>query len=139
MQTFRKDERLSSKKLIELLFSNGQSFKLHPFRVVWVRSEKPLPAPVQVLISVSKKAFKHAVDRNLIKRRLREAYRCNKDPFYSFLTERNECCLLALIYTGYKVVSSVETELKIISVLNRLQGDYRKQLATEKGLKEGMV
>jgi ribonuclease P protein component len=136
MQTFKKDERLSSKKLIELLFSKGQSFKFHPFRVVWLRLGQPLPAPVQVLISVSKKTFRHAVDRNFIKRRIREAYRCNKLPFYSFLNASNEYCLLALIYTGPRMVSSEEAEQKIILVLNRLQKDYRKQMTAEKDQKE---
>jgi ribonuclease P protein component len=131
MQTFRKEERLSSTKLIELLFSSGQSFTISPFRVIWMKYDEPLSAPARLLVSVSKKYHKRAVDRNLIKRRIREAYRRNKSPFYSFLAGRGEYCLLALIYTGLQLKPSWEIEEKIISVLNRLQENYSKHVAAE--------
>ncbi len=73
--TFKKSERLSSKKDIQELFNNGSSFYLYPFKVI------TLPADTsklhQVLFSVPKRLFKRAVDRNLLKRRMREAYRLN--------------------------------------------------------------
>src|SRR6266446_10214859 len=94
--TFKKEERLSRKKLIDELFKSGSSFYLAPFRIIFAPPEKigtglNLPpekvginsgetscaraAPAQVLISVSTKNFKRAVDRNKIKRLIREAYR----------------------------------------------------------------
>ncbi len=100
--TFKKSERLNSKKVIEKLFDkkgseNTKSVFLYPFRVSYVKgiegvefkvesefdnlstlNSSPLTHPSQILISVSKRYFKHAVDRNLIKRRTREAYRLNK-------------------------------------------------------------
>lgn len=100
--TFKKSERLNSKKVIEKLFDkkgseNTKSVFLYPFRVSYVKgiegeefkvesefdnlstlNSSLLTHPSQILISVSKRYFKHAVDRNLIKRRTREAYRLNK-------------------------------------------------------------
>ena len=100
--TFKKSERLNSKKVIEQLFDKkgretNQSVFLYPFRVscIGVRdlvlgdseiksdsltpnTQSLIPNNPQILISVSKRFFKHAVDRNLIKRRTREAYRLNK-------------------------------------------------------------
>ncbi len=81
-----KSERLCSKKLIEALFEGGhKSMSAYPIRAVFMSipeglapEDKPLP-PVQVLLSVSKRRFKHAVDRNRVKRQLREAYRLQKD------------------------------------------------------------
>lgn len=78
--TFPKDEKLTSEKLIKELFDKGSSFYLYPFKVFYMpHPDQGLPIH-QVLITVSRKLFPRAVDRNLIKRRMREAYRLNK-PF----------------------------------------------------------
>ena len=73
--TFKKSERLSQKKSIQELFDKGSSFYLYPFKVFFIPSEAP---DHQILISVPKNIFKRAVDRNTIKRRIREGYRLNK-------------------------------------------------------------
>ena len=77
--TFRKEERLSKEKHIQELFDKGSSFYLFPFKVLFLPNPDPAVQHHQVLISVSKKNFKRAVDRNLIKRRIREAYRLQKE------------------------------------------------------------
>src|SRR5687767_15833995 len=77
--TFRKEERLSKDKLIQELFDRGSSFYLFPFKVFFMLNPDKDVRFHQVVISVSKRNFKRAVDRNLIKRRIREAYRLNKE------------------------------------------------------------
>ena len=73
MFSFSKAERLCSRKAIDKLFAEGKSFTLFPLRILHLPQETN-----QVLISVSKRRFKRAVDRNAIKRRIREGYRLNK-------------------------------------------------------------
>jgi ribonuclease P protein component len=68
MYTFKKEERLCNKKLIDELFHNGSSFLCYPYRVSWLTVEENAEFPVQVLIAVPKKRYKRAVDRNLVKR-----------------------------------------------------------------------
>src|SRR5580698_8922914 len=86
--TFTKEERLCNKKLIHELFHKGSSFLCYPFKVSWLAVAEPQQFPAQVLLSVSKKRFKHAVDRNLLKRRIREAYRLGKQQnLYTGLQE----------------------------------------------------
>ena len=77
--TFKKNERITGEKRIESLFSNGQSFVAYPMRVIFAKtaSVADLP-PVSVLVSVPKKRIKSAVQRNRIKRLIRETYRLNK-------------------------------------------------------------
>ena len=77
MQTFSKSERLCSKIAIEKLVEEGKSFHLSPFKISWLSNTEE-SVPVQILISVPKRTFKRAVYRNLLKRRIREAYRKNK-------------------------------------------------------------
>jgi len=88
-ETFDKSERLCSTKVIASLFESGNIFYSSLFKVVWGRSPVTLPGPAQVAFSVSKKGFRHAVTRNLIKRRMREAYRKNKKTLYEHLSSEN--------------------------------------------------
>ena len=74
---FRKEERLRKEKDIQELFDKGSSFYLFPFKVFVLLETQDTPVH-QVLISVSKKNFKRAVDRNKLKRRIKEAYRLQK-------------------------------------------------------------
>ena len=76
--TYPKSEKLKSKKTIDLLFSKGKSVSKFPLRLVYVSLEDVIDSEVTVGVSVSKKYFKHAVDRNYYKRVLRETYRINK-------------------------------------------------------------
>ncbi|WP_320814249.1 ribonuclease P protein component [Flavobacterium sp.] len=77
--TYPKNEKLKSKKSIELLFSEGQSVSKYPLRLVYVENSLENEELVKFGVSVSKKYFKNAVDRNRLKRVLRECYRLNKN------------------------------------------------------------
>ncbi len=76
--TYPKSERLKSKTTIDLLFSTGKSVSKYPLRLVYVPVDLPDEEPIKLGVSVSKKYFKKAVDRNYFKRVLRETYRLNK-------------------------------------------------------------
>lgn len=117
MQTFSKAERLCSKVLIDKLVETGSSFNSFPFRVTWKKVDEGT-SPVQVLISVPKRVYKRAVDRNLLKRLIREAYRKNKMELYRAL--ENKKIHLMLIYTSKTIIEYTEMEEKIINVLKRL-------------------
>lgn len=118
MQTFTKAERLSSKTLIDSLIENGKSFSSAPFRITWQKVEEA-PVPVQVLLSVPKRIYKRAVDRNLLKRRMREAYRKQKNELYDHLGKKN--ILLMIVFTSAKVMEYKEMEEKIREALQRLK------------------
>ena len=118
--TFPKEEHLCRKKLIDELFSGrGSSFGVYPLRLIWLPAAAPTAAPPQVLISVSKRTFKRAVDRNYIKRLLREAYRLNK---YRLLEAPggHPAAVLGILYTGKEQKPLAFIEKKLISGLLRL-------------------
>lgn len=97
--SFTKGEKLCGVKAISELFSAGRTLNLPPLRVIYmVTPEDPSLKPVRVLISVPKRYFRKAVDRNLIKRRIREAYRQNKPVLISSFTGTGKRCDLAIIW-----------------------------------------
>ncbi len=119
--TFKKTERLNSKLLIEMLFADGKSFFIYPFRVKYIICKKDDGLPVQILISVPKKIHKSAVDRNRIKRLTREAYRKNKYILYdNYKVKDNEQLLLSIIYSGKTIASYSDIERKLILILHSL-------------------
>lgn len=120
-QTFTKDERLTRKYLIGLLYKEGSSFFIHPFRVTWLIREISSPQPVQVLIAIPKQNYKKSVARNLLKRRIREAYRKNKYILYEVLERRHLVMILGITYVAKEIVSSTVVHEKIILLLRRLK------------------
>lgn len=118
--TFSKEERLSSRKLIEKVSGEGKSFFVHPFKVIFLETQIETNFPVQVLMSVPKKKFPRAVDRNRIKRLMRESYRKNKHALYAALDEKKQKLAVMLIYVGPELPEYKPTEDKIILILQRL-------------------
>ncbi|MEO1260542.1 MAG: ribonuclease P protein component [Bacteroidota bacterium] len=109
--TFKKKERLKSRKVIERLFSDGQSFGAYPLRLVFLKMEEPAgDSPVQFTVSVPKRNFKSAVARNRIKRKVREAWRLNKHWLYKKLSKRKVQYAFMVIYSGKEDLSYSEIE-----------------------------
>jgi len=122
MYSFKKEERLCNVKLIEKLFTEGSSFLVYPFRIVWLSEVNASSYPVQVLISVPKKRFKRAVDRNLIKRRIREIYRLNKlEHLFPLLLNQSCGLILGITYIGKEVGEYAFLEKKFKDVLVKLK------------------
>lgn len=122
MKTFSKEERLCSRKSLDLLFKNGSSFLLYPYRVSYLFIEAKAVCPVQVVINVSKKRYKRAVDRNLIKRRTREIYRLQKQSeLYDVLDRPGELLLLSLQFIGKQKYEHLFLEKKLNAALKKLQ------------------
>ncbi|MCG6188247.1 ribonuclease P protein component [Maribellus maritimus] len=115
--TFKKKEKLCSKKMIDQLFSEGVSFISFPLKVIYLPCELPVKNKVQIGFSVSKKNFKKAVQRNLLKRRMREAYRLNKH----LLTEKEAEKQLAIfvIFIGKKILDYNTIEQSMIKSLTK--------------------
>jgi ribonuclease P protein component len=118
--TLSKEERLSWKRYIDLLFAKGQSFVAFPLRVVYLPVEEDSLAPVSILISVPKKKFKRAVKRNLIKRQIREVYRVRKYTLIDPLVEKNSRMLVAFLYLDKEIRSFAEMEKAMTKALTTL-------------------
>jgi ribonuclease P protein component len=127
MYTFKKEERLCNKRLIDELFHNGSSFLCYPFKASWLFIDEPLQFPVQILFAVSKKRFKRAIDRNLIKRRMREAYRLHKQLYlYDKLSSTEKKIVLSLGYIGKEIAPYDLTEKKMLKLLSQLSAELIK-------------
>jgi ribonuclease P protein component len=118
--TLRKNERLSERKAIEILFNKGKSIIESPVRLLWIIHPSPAKPQLKAAFSAPSKNFKRAVDRNLLKRRMREAYRKNKNALLNVIEEQKSECLLMFIYMGKQKVEYREIESKIVVTLQRL-------------------
>lgn len=110
-----KNERLSKEIWIQELFGKGSSFYFYPFKVLFLPHPDPGSTVNEVLFSVSKRQFKRAVDRNTIKRRLREAYRLNKSALQS-----PEKWLIAYIYTAKTILPSETFQQKVLGTIQKI-------------------
>lgn len=120
--TLSKEERICSKKLINELFTgNGRSMTAFPLRVVFMKrtivDDQPRAA---MLVSVPKRYFKHAVDRNRVKRQVREAFRRNKSIITQNLTDDHEAAAMAFVWLTNEKFPSSEVENRMVRLLTRI-------------------
>ena len=120
--TLSKEERICSKKLINELFTgNGRSMTAFPLRVVFMKrtivDDQPRAA---MLVSVPKRYFKHAVDRNRVKRQVREAFRRNKSIITQNLTDDHEAVAMAFVWLTNEKFPSSEVENRKVRHLTRI-------------------
>ena len=112
--TLGKQERLKSKKLIEKLYAEGDSVKTFPLRLMYVQTAHTSEFPCQVGVSVAKRNYKLAVDRNRLKRLMRETYRLQKQIVYNNL---DEPYVFMISYIGREEIKYEDLYLKMEKLL----------------------
>lgn len=119
--TFPLKEHLKSKSIIERVYAEGSSATAFPLRAVFLEPDSDMQEPTAtILISVAKRRFRHAVDRNLIKRRIREAYRTSKHGFIETLQNNGKKMAVAIIYIDTKESSTEFLKRKMEKLLNTI-------------------
>jgi ribonuclease P protein component len=123
--TLNRHERLKSRKAIEGLMADAHTFHFFPVRVLYRISPAIRPEPLEVCTSVSKRKFKHAVDRNLLKRQMREAWRTKKQELRQALSDAGFQMDVMLIYTSKEFEEFAKINKKILLALERLVAEVK--------------
>jgi ribonuclease P protein component len=123
--TYSKAEKLKSKTTIDLLFSKGKSVSKYPLRLVYIEGNFGEDTPIKMGVSVSKKHFKKAVDRNYFKRVLRETYRLNKHLLLDNLTTSFSFMLL---YQSKDRLTFEEINKKTIQLFEKFLGAQKIEI-----------
>jgi ribonuclease P protein component len=126
-QSFPSNEHLKSRKAIQSLFDKSESLYKYPIKIVWKKQMNKEIQLNQAAFTVPKRLFKRAVDRNLIKRKMREAYRLNKGLIHD-VEQPLPIIYFMFIYTGKEILDYSIIESSIKTLLNRL----REELETKR-------
>ena len=119
--TFKKSERLCSRILMDCLFQgDNRTATAYPLRAVFLSVEEEQQKGVSILISVPKKRFHDAVDRNRVKRQIREAYRKNKHALAEQVAQSGKGLLVALIYVPAEIETTEQIEKRMIRLLDKI-------------------
>ena len=119
--TFKKSERLCSRILMDCLFQgDNRTATAYPLRAVFLPVEEEQQKGVSILISVPKKRFHDAVDRNRVKRQIREAYRKNKHALAEQVAQSGKGLLVALIYVSAEIETTEQIEKRMIRLLDKI-------------------
>ncbi|MDX1313971.1 MAG: ribonuclease P protein component [Eudoraea sp.] len=126
--SFPKNERLKSKKLIELVFQDGKNLKQFPLKLIYLKADLPEDVKCQVAMAVPKKRIRQAVKRNRIKRLMREAYRLNREPIFNKIVGNYA---LLFLYLGKESPEYREVERAMKTLLlkfsNEIQDESKDQ------------
>lgn len=118
--SYNKFEKLKSRKQIELLFAKGKSISAFPVKVFYLPVENTPMHPVQVGVGVSARNFKKAVDRNTIKRRMREAYRLHKLPLHEHLVAQQKSVAVFILWIDKQMPTTAALQDLMPAVIEKL-------------------
>ena len=118
--SYPKAEKLCSRNIIDKLFTNRRAIYEFPLKVVWLLEQLPENVPVQSAVTVSKRRFKRAYKRNLLKRRMREAFRLNKEALYAKVKSQNKQLALMIIYNHAEILPYNQIEPAMIAALEKI-------------------
>lgn len=124
--SFGKEYKLCSKRVIEDLFENGASIKSYPFVLKWMRTDLSTNKPFQIAFSIPKRNFKSAVQRNYIKRKCREALRLNKGALESLCSNAKVQIALFLIFTAKEDLTYEQIDKKIKKLVDNLMKEINE-------------
>lgn len=124
--TLKRSEKLKSSRIIGELFNSGDTITVLPVKLFWKLNYDMIQAvPARMAVIVPFKNFKRAVDRNLIKRKIREAYRLNKHTLIDLLSEKKFGLNLVFLYLPKNIYSYQEISEGVIRTLNILSGQLK--------------
>ncbi len=122
--TFKKNERLCSRTLMDRLFQGDNCTKAaYPIRAIFLPIEEEEQKGVSILISVPKKRFHNAVDRNRVKRQIREAYRKNKHALIEQVNQTGKGLLMAFVYVSSEIEPTGHIEKRMIRLLDKISAE----------------
>ncbi len=122
-QTLGKEEKLKSKIAIEQLFTDGNRIKSFPLQLIYLQNDHNSKFPIKVAFTVPKRSVKLAVDRNRIKRLMREVYRKNK---HLFIEEINDSYFFMFIYMDKEETKQENLELSITKIHNKFSAKTKE-------------
>ena len=121
--SYSNKEKLKSKKLIEKMFVEGRSISAFPLRLVYLKTHFNDGVTIKTGVSVSKRHFKSAIDRNRIKRLMREAYRLNKPIYFNNFSTQ---CAFMILYIGNEKPTLKQIEAKMNLLFEKFHDDFNK-------------
>src|ERR1700756_1563615 len=118
--TFKKEERLYGHAALENVYENGKHLYCNNIKILFIEVPQSTYPACRVVFSVPKRNFKKAVDRNVIKRRMREVYRNHKHLLYEHLAEKQKSIHIYLIYTSKQIIAFDELKENVVQALQLL-------------------
>ena len=129
--SLHKSEKLCSRTAVNRLFAEGSNAKAYPLRAVYAESQRSYGAPAQFMITIPKKKIRKAVGRVLLRRRVREAYRLNRDLLLPALAATGKKVDIAFIYVSDEAKSYASVEKRVRSILGAIAANLSPEQPTE--------